>query len=189
MVFERIAPEAGSLRQRLRDSDSTQMNPATDNRSLTPEARPAIEELDCFTARPDVRAALRRAQQEAEQALQRDPALQAAFVAVDPASLGWTRADLVGSIRVVVTRYAGGEGLERHTNSEQYLLALDDALETHVQTADGWRTDRYGHADSSLEDRWHVVPRGLWHRTVAPDATNWGVVAFHSAREVSDEYR
>lgn len=84
----------------------------------------------------------------------------------------------------------GGDSVERHINSTQYLLALDGPVETHVQTADGWRVDRYGQGDSALlQDRWHVVPSGIWHRTVAPDASYWGIVAFHSAREVSDEYR
>ena len=41
---------------------------------------------------------------------------------------------------------------------------------------------------TALEDRWHVVPPGVWHKTVVPGARNWGIVAFHSAREVGDEY-
>jgi hypothetical protein len=89
-----------------------------------------------------------------------------------------------------VTRNASGEGIERHANSTQYLFVLDGLVETHVQTADGWRVDRYGQGDAAvLENRWHVVPQGVWHKSVAPGGRNWGVVAFHSAREVSDEYQ
>ncbi len=166
------------------------MDPATNNPSITPDTRSVVKELNRFTARPDVLAALRRARAEAEQRLRQDPDLCAACIALDPVPLGWAAPNAVGSIRVSVTRDAGGDSVERHINSTQYLLALDGPVETHVQTADGWRVDRYGQGDSALlQDRWHVVPSGIWHRTVAPDASYWGIVAFHSAREVSDEYR
>ena len=96
----------------------------------------------------------------------------------------------IGSVRVVVTRGIGGARIERHVNSTQYLLALDGAIETHFQTAGGWRVDRYGEGDPAvLENRWHVLPPGAWHKSVAPQLRDWGVVAFHSARDVSDEYQ
>ncbi len=166
------------------------MGQTTNNRSITPEARPVIEELDRFATRPDVLAALRRAQADAVKKLQRNPSISAAFINLEPSSLGCAAPAAIGSIRVVVTRDAGGEGIERHANSTQYLFVLDSPVETHVQTADGWRVDRYGQGDAAvLEDRWHVVPPGVWHKSLAPGARNWGVVAFHSAREVSDEYQ
>ena len=166
------------------------MAPATSNPSLAPETMAVVEELDRFAARPEVMAALQRARMQAEQRLRREPSLRAASAALEPSSLGWTAADKVGSIRVSVTRDADGDGIERHVNSTQYLLALGTPVHTHVQTADGWRIDCYGQGDSAaLQDRWHVVPPGLWHKTVAPGASFWGIVAFHSAREVSDEYR
>ncbi len=166
------------------------MGQTTNNRSITPDARSVVEELDRFATRPDVLAALRRAQAAAVQQLQRDPGIAAACIALEPSSLGCAAPAAVGSIRVVVTRDAGGDAIERHANSTQYLFALDSPVETHVQTADGWRVDRYGPGDAAvLEDRWHVVPPGVWHKSVAPGARNWGVVAFHSAREVSDEHR
>ena len=89
-----------------------------------------------------------------------------------------------------MTRDAEGEGVERHANSTQYLFALDGPVETHVQTEDGWRVDCYGQGDpAALENRWHVVPAGVWHKSVAPGGRNWSVVAFHSARDVRDEYQ
>ncbi len=166
------------------------MEPTTDNQSITPETLPVIEALNRFAARPDVMLALNQARHEAEQKLQRNPELATAWVALDPLLLGWAEIYAVGSMRVVVTRDADSQRIERHANSMQYLLVLDGPVETHVETMDGWRVDRYGQGNSAgLEDRWHVVPRGAWHRTVAPGARNWGIVAFHSAREVSDEYR
>jgi quercetin dioxygenase-like cupin family protein len=166
------------------------MDPRTNNQSITPDTRPVVEALNRFAARPDVVLALHQARREAEQELQRNPGLATASVALDPLLLGWAELDAVGSIRVVVTREAGGQGIERHANSVQYLLVLDGPVETQVETMDGWRVDRYGQGRSAeLEDRWHVVPRGAWHRTVSPGAKNWGIVAFHSARDVSDEYK
>ena len=166
------------------------MGQTTNNQSITPNARSVVEELNRFATRPDVIAALRRAQTAAVGKLQRNPKISTAFKALDPSSLGRGAPAAIGSIRVVVTRDAGGTDVERHANSTQYLFVLDDPVETHVQTVDGWRVDRYGHGEATvLEDRWHVVPPGVWHKTVAPGARNWGIVAFHSAREVSDEYQ
>lgn len=166
------------------------MGQTTNNSSITPDARALVEELNRFATRPDVLAVLRQAQADAVKKLQGDPSISAAFINVEPASLGSAAPAAIGSIRVVVTRDAGGESIERHANSTQYLFVLDNPVDTHVQTADGWRVDRYGQGDAAvLEDRWHVVPPGVWHKSVAPGARNWGVVAFHSAREVSDEYQ
>jgi len=166
------------------------MGQATNNQSITPDERSVVEELDRFAARPDVLAALRRAQADAVKKLQRNPNTAATFISLDPLELGCSAPVVIGSIRVAVTRDAEGEGVERHANSSQYLFALDGPVETHVQTEDGWRVDRYGQGDpAALENRWHVVPPGVWHKSVAPGRRNWSVVAFHSARDVSDEYR
>ena len=166
------------------------MAQATDNQSITPQARPVVEELNRFATRPDVSSALRQADAEARERLRRNPDLAEAFAALDLSSLGAAVPAAIGSVRVVVTRGIGGARIERHVNSTQYLWALDGALETHVQTAGGWRVDRYGEGDPAvLANRWHVVPPGTWHKSVAPQARDWGVVAFHSARDVSDEYQ
>jgi quercetin dioxygenase-like cupin family protein len=109
---------------------------------------------------------------------------------MDPSDLGGTAPAAIGSIRVAVTRGAEGAGVERHANSTQYLFALDGPVETHVLTEDGWRADRYGQGDPALlEARWHVVPPGVWHESVAPGRREWSVVAFHSAKDASDEYQ
>ena len=166
------------------------MGQATDNRSITPDERHVVEELDRFAARPEVLAALRRAQADAVKKLQRSPNLPATFVSLEPSDLGGAAPAAIGSIRVAVTRGADGLGVERHANSTQYLFALDGPVETHVETEDGWRVDRYGRGGPALlEERWHVVPPGVWHKSVAPGQRNWCVVALHSAKDVSDEYR
>lgn len=165
------------------------MNPLTRNQSITPQVRAVVESLDRFVTRDDVAAALRAAQHEALQTLQRNAALPAAFVALDVVQFGASLPAAVGSIRVVVTRDSGGDAVERHANSTQYLCALGFALETHVRTPQGWHVDRYGAGDvTELADRWHVVAPGVWHRSVAPGAQYWAVAALHSASEVSDEY-
>ncbi len=162
----------------------------TNNRSITPAERPVVEELERFASRPDVLAALRRAQAEAVRKLQRDSSMPATFVTLDPAGLGGAAPVAAGSIRVAATRDADGAGVERHANSTQYLFALDGPIETHVETEGRWRVDRFGEgAPAVLEDRWHVVPAGVWHKSTAPGRRHWSVVAFHSAREVSDEYQ
>ena len=165
------------------------INSRTQNQSITLEVRPAVEALDRFVARAEVAAALRTARLDALQMLQRNAALPAAFVQLDVAPFGTSLPAVAGSIRVVVTRDAGGDAVERHANSTQYLYALGFALETHLRTPQGWHVDRYGAGEATeLADRWHVVPPGVWHRSVAPGAQFWAVAAFHSAREVSDEY-
>ena len=166
------------------------MDQAASNRSITADERSVVAALDRFATRPDVLAALRRAQGEALEKLRQSPDLAATFVTLDPSGLGAAAPAAVGSIRVAVTRNTEGDGVERHANSTQYLFALDGPVETHVETEAGWRVDRYGRGDpAALEDRWHVVAPGVWHKSMAPGRRNWSVVAFHSAREVSDEYR
>ena len=166
------------------------MDQTTDNHSITPQARPFVEELNLFASRPDVLRALSQADAEARAKLRQEPNLAAAFAAVDPSSLGCALPAAIGSIRVFVTRGIGGSGFERHANSTQYLLALDGAIETHVQTTDGWRIDRYGKGNPAvLENRWHVLSPGVWHKSAALEERDWSVVAFHSARDVIDEYR
>jgi hypothetical protein len=166
------------------------MNPEPSNRSISAEARPVVEALSRFAARTEVAAALKAARDTAAQRLRETPALAAASVALDPAALGWVLPAAIGSVRVSVTRAPLGDAIERHANSIQYLFVLDGPVETHVETATGWRIDRYGLGGSAvLEDRWHVVPQGAWHKTVAPGLADWAIVAFHSAHRVSDEYR
>jgi hypothetical protein len=166
------------------------MSQATNNRSITQEERPVVEELDRFATRPEVLAALRRAQSDAVKKLRRNPDIPATFISLDSSGLGCAAPAAIGSIRVAVTRGADGAGVERHANSTQYLFALDGPVETHVLTENGWRADRYGQGDPPLlEDRWHVVPPGVWHKSVAPGRREWSVVAFHFAKDVSDEYQ
>ena len=161
----------------------------TNNPSITAHTRPAVERLDQFANRPEVLAVLHRARAEARGRLQREPNLAEAFVAIDLASLSASVPDAAGSLRVVVTRGAGGANIERHANSTQYLFVLDGPVETHVQIDGTWRVDRYGHGGGALEDRWHVIEPGLWHKTQASGLQHWAIVAFHSASEVHDEYQ
>ena len=166
------------------------MAQATQNRSITPDRRSVVEALDRFATRPEVLAALRRALADAVEKLRQHPKIPATFIALGASALGVAAPAAVGTIRVAVTREGDGAGVERHPNSTQYLFALNGPVETHVETADGWRVDRYGRGDpGTLEDRWHVVPPGVWHKSAAPGRRNWGVVAFHSALDVADEYR
>ena len=159
------------------------------NQSISAAIRPVIEELNTFATQPDVQMALQDARQQAGQKLDENPESQSAWVKLDLVKLGWVNSAEIGSLRVVVNRLAGVETIERHVNSAQFLLVLDGPVETHVQMPDGWRIDRYGFGGSSeLADRWHYVASGVWHKSVAPGAANWAIAAFHSAREVNDEF-
>jgi len=143
-----------------------------------------------FATQASVLTALRRAQAVAASRLQREPALRATFVAVDPAGLGVAVPPAIGTIRVAISRAGLDTALERHPNSTQVLLVLDGTIETHIETADGWRVDRYGEGSAAvLENRWHFVPQGVWHKSRAPGPGDCVVAAFHSAREVQDQYR
>lgn len=166
------------------------MAQTTSNQSIAPAARPVVEELNRFVTRPDVMRLLQQTAADAREKLRRNPAMTEAFATLDFSNLAGPVPAAIGSARLVVTRGAGGASIERHGNSTQYLFALDGAMETHVNATGGWRVDRYGEGDPTvLENRWHIVPPGVWHKSTAPGAQDWGVVAFHSARKVSDEYR
>jgi len=143
-----------------------------------------------FASQASVLAALRRAQAVAVSRLQREPALRATFVAVDPAGLGVAAPPAIGTIRVAINRAGLDTALERHPNSTQVLFVLDGQIETHIETADGWRVDRYGEGSAAvLENRWHFVPQGVWHKSCAPGPGDCVLAVFHSAREVQDQYR
>jgi hypothetical protein len=159
------------------------------NASLTPEALSVVGALQRFAAQAGVMAALQRGRAEAAQRLAADPALRSSFVSIDPASLG-IAVPGAATIRVAVSRAGADTAVERHPNSTQVLLVLEGPVETHVETAAGWRIDRYGEAGAQTpENLWHLVPPGVWHKSNAPGPGDCAVVAFHSARDVRDDYR
>jgi hypothetical protein len=161
---------------------------AVQNASLTDDTLRVVEALDRLAGRPEVQAEFHRAQADGVAQLQRNPDLVSAAVPltslIDKLPVG------VSSARVFVSRAPDTNISERHSNCIQYLFPLDVSVETHVMTTAGWRIDRYGGEDvAALQSRWHVVPAGVWHRTVAPGVQNWAIVAFHSAHQVNDELR
>lgn len=166
------------------------------NRSITDDVRPIIETLDQFCGRSDVIAVVRSARASALQQLDAAPQRGAVSVTVDLTSFGTGVPREARSMRVVIGRGVNEGRNERHANSEQYLLVLDGPVHTHVEIDGEWRVDRYGVGDTDpanpasgpLASRWHAVPRGAWHRSVAPSDGLWGVVAFHSVANVSDEF-
>lgn len=162
----------------------------TDNQSITVDVRPVLEILNRFAQVPAVQAVVREAQALALARLNDDANLRVAFVPINLASLKVALPEQARSLRVVATRGAGGDTVERHANCAQYLFVLDALLETHVETSSGWRIDRYGQGDEhTLENRWHYLPQGVWHKSLAPGASSWSVLAIHSAAEVTDEFR
>jgi len=161
---------------------------AVENASLTDDTIRVVEALDRLARRQEVQEEFHRAQADGLAQLQRNPDLASAAVSltslIDKLPVG------VSSARVFVSRASGSNVIERHSDCTQYLYPLDGSVETHVMTTAGWRIDRYGGEDiPALESRWHVVPAGVWHRTVAPGIQYWAIVAFHSARQVNDELR
>ncbi len=163
---------------------------ATSNASLAPEALPFIRRMDDWVRQPPVTAALLAAQAEAAAKLAREPNLRSTFITLDPASCGSPAIEGIGTLRVAVSRAGVDTAVERHPNSTQYLYVLDGPVETHVETAAGWRIDRYGEPGAAgLENLWHLVPMAAWHKSNAPGPGNCTVVALHTAREVADEYR
>ena len=160
------------------------------NRSLTADAVPFVERMNAWVQQAPVIAALRAAQSEAAAKLAREPGLRSIFVSLDPAGCGCPPIEGIGTLRVAVSRAGVDTAVERHPNSTQYLYVLDGPVETHVETAAGWRVDRYGEGGTpGLEDRWHLVPQAVWHKSNAPGPGDCTVVALHSAREVADEFQ
>jgi hypothetical protein len=158
----------------------------TNNKSITAETRNLVEALAVFADRSDVVEALKATHRVATDKLQADSASSAAVETLELEVFTDVPAE-VGTIRVAVIREGFDGGFERHSNSTQVLLSLDGSGETHVHTGQGWRVDRYGKG-ANLEDRWHVVPQAVWHKSAAPGPGNWTVVAFHTARDVQDEF-
>lgn len=158
----------------------------TSNQSITAATRELVEVLATFAKREEVNVALTEAHHAATEKLQADPRSSAAVETLDLELFSDVPME-IGTIRVAVIREGFDGGFERHSNSTQVLFSLEGTGETHVQTDRGWRVDRYGNGPA-LEDRWHVVPQAVWHKSAAPGPGNWTVVAFHTAREVQDEF-
>lgn len=160
------------------------------NLSLTADALPFVVRMNAWVQQAPVMAALRAAQSEAAAKLSREPGLRSTFVTLDPAGCGGPPLEGIGTLRVAVSRAGVDTAVERHPNSTQYLYVLDGPVETHVETSAGWRVDRYGEGGTSaLEDRWHLVPQAVWHKSNAPGPGDCTVVALHTARDVADEFR
>ncbi len=162
----------------------------TANQSLTADAMPFVLRMNAWVQQAPVITALRAAQSEAAAKLAREPGLRSTFITLDPAGCGCAPVEGIGTLRVAVSRAGVDTAVERHPNSTQYLYVLDGPVETHVETAAGWRVDRYGEGRTpALEDRWHLVPQAVWHKSNAPGPGDCTVVALHTAREVTDDYR
>ena len=137
------------------------------NQSITREWRPKIEEIAAFSIRPQIASVLEAAADRALAVLEADASIPAAVEVVSLSDLTEVPTH-IGSIRVAVIRDGFDGGDERHANSDQVLLSLRGSGETHVETDAGWRTDRYGGGGRALDDRWHVVPATVWHKSAAP---------------------
>lgn len=160
------------------------------NESLSADALPFIHALDAWVREATVMAALQAAQAEAAAKLAREPNLRSTFVTLDPAACTPPAPAGIGTLRVAVSRAGADTAVERHPNSTQYLYVMDGPVETHVETPQGWRVDRYGTgADAALGNLWHLVPQAAWHKSNAPGPGDCTVLALHTARVVADEYR
>ncbi len=160
------------------------------NASLAAEALPFVRAMADWVRHPGVMAALRAAQAEAAAKLARETTLRSTFVTLDPAACVPPAPEGIGTLRVAVSRAGADTAVERHPNSTQYLYVMDGPVETHVETPQGWRVDRYGESDAeALGNRWHLVPQAVWHKSNSPGPGDCTVLALHTAREVADEYR
>ena len=163
---------------------------AVSNLSITPESRPQLEALNDWITQAGPLAALRAAQAEAAARMAREPNLKSTFVTLMPEDFSLPPPAGIGNLRVAISRGGVQTLVERHPNSVQILFVLDGPVETHVETDGRWRIDHYGEGSVSvLENRWHVVPAGVWHKSDSPGPGDSVVVALHSAREVQDEFR
>ena len=155
------------------------------NESITSENLPVIESLIRLLADPNMSALMRSALSKAHAALKMDPMRKVAMETLDPIAIRQIVPE-IGSARIAAIRDGFDSGIESHPNSTQYLFSLEGSGATHVKTSDGWRIDTYGIGDR-IEDRFHVVPPGVWHKSAAAHG-DWTVIAFHSAEKVIDDY-
>ena len=155
------------------------------NHSITSESLPVIESLNRLAANSNMLDLIRNALSKARASLKFDPLLKVAVEVLDPAIIRQIVPE-IGSARLVAIRDGFDSGIESHPNSTQYLFSLEGSGETHVKTSDGWRIDNYG-IGSRIEDRFHVVFPGVWHKSTAAHG-DWVVIAFHTAEKVIDDY-
>ena len=157
------------------------------NESITSDVLTPIEELRKFVELPAVGDAVAAAHAAGTKQLRDDSASDAAVVPLAESKLKVKFPSFIGTVRVAVIRAGADSGVERHNNSSQYLYSYTGIGETHVRTQKDWRTDQYGEG-SDLKSRWHFVAPNTWHKSVAAPSNNWTLVAFHTARNVNDEF-
>lgn len=159
------------------------------NNSIAPPFRPTVIAFDSFVARSGVRAAIDAAADELLPAISSDRPL--AFTELRLDDLGVPPPEGIGTIRIAVFHPGCETGIERHPNSTQFLYSVRGTGETRVLRGDRWETDCYGEISDAalLEERWHVVEKGVWHHSVARGTEPWILAALHTAGRVEDEYQ
>jgi hypothetical protein len=87
----------------------------------------------------------------------------------------------IASSWVFVLRANSTSGAERHPNSIQRFMSLDNEGDMQTWTGTEWQSHvlRTGD-DAPFDTRWLTIPLNVWHRPVM-GARNWTVVSFHTA--------
>ena len=155
------------------------------NKSITPDIKPIVERLNAYISSPAFAKKMKDAWGKAK-ALYAKNKISHATIEIDlPAG----NPPEVASCRLSILQPKTKSHVERHANSAQYIYAIEGVGVTGVEMGGRWRVDTYGGKSKSLEDRWHATPAGTWHYSLAPEAGEWVIMAFHTAKKVSDERR
>lgn len=127
---------------------------------------------------------------EADEKLSADPKCTVSIESLDVSAFGCDAVDIIGTCRLSIYRAGTAYHRERHLNSTQIVFSLEGSGEINVLEKNGsWRIDHIGKMDNgSLAPLTHWVPAGVWHQPLASKDQNWVVLAFHTAREIKDEF-
>eukprot|EP01138_Halocafeteria_seosinensis_P006106 gb/GECG01006242.1/.p1 GENE.gb/GECG01006242.1/~~gb/GECG01006242.1/.p1 ORF type:complete len:162 (+),score=14.12 gb/GECG01006242.1/:1-486(+) len=156
------------------------------NSSLTSNILPTVEKLNEFVSKSEVLDQLGKISEGLILEISEDQPYAVAEPALNELPTNVPKE--IGTIRVAVFHPAVETSVERHVNSDQYLYSIKGSGRTQVERNGQMENDHYGEGEQ-LTDRWHYVPMGVWHRSIADSTEPWAVVAFHTARNVEDEYQ
>ena len=162
---------------------------ATSNNSIEPEMHTILVSFDNFITSLEVDKKINEISKKLLPQISPEKPYAVADLCAADLQMAFPKG--VGSIRIAVF-YPGCEtGVERHPNSTQFLYSVRGTGETRVLRNEKWEIDSYGKIsnDNLLEERWHVVEKGIWHHSVATGKEPWILAALHSAKNVQDEYQ
>lgn len=148
---------------------------------MTEDERNILQKLDDSLKRPSVVEKIDLIAARVERKLAQTSDSLLAWQPVPLDIYGTVLAEEIRSSWVFIIKAGATSGAERHPNSVQRVMSYRGTGDLQIWDGDGWLSHLLARDfETSLENRWAIVPINVWHQAVVPD-NDWVVVSFHTA--------